>query len=441
MNQDGGKGSMVQNHRVTRRWVVGSASGVAAFAAVACGAQPQGGSAGTAARSNQPVTLRVNHRTEKYIPVRGQKFTQQYPHITVEFLPDSGYEKLIAMLAAGDLGDVVWASTGVGSYFELASQGHFLQLDQMVAADKYDLKQIYPRAIEVAKMVDGKLFGMPNLIHPSHIGLFYNVNLFESAGVKPPTIDSKYDDLVDMARKAMAGRPNVWGIATETSYPALLCYIRSFGGEILEPAALGKKPAIDKGPAKQALQWLYDLRHRHKVHPLPTDRAPFVEGNVAMRTTGMWGATDATAIGDRFKMDAVLIPKGASGKRGSQGHVDMWGVYSKTKNRDAAWLLMKHFSSKDQGIDMMPETNIPGARPDSWNEFGTRPMFKVFKDFMEKEGPGPLALPWNFRMLDFQNVTAKALEPLWAGQVSVDAGVAAAMGPMQQNLDLPRAGG
>jgi hypothetical protein len=35
--------------------------------------------------------------------------------------PDTGYEKLIAQLAAGDVGDLIWLSTGVGTYFELAS--------------------------------------------------------------------------------------------------------------------------------------------------------------------------------------------------------------------------------------------------------------------------------------------------------------------------------
>ncbi|MGH2366724.1 MAG: ABC transporter substrate-binding protein [Chloroflexota bacterium] len=429
--------------RSSRRSLVASAAPAAGAALLLAACGPQGaGSGSDATQSKQPITLRVNHRTEKYIPERGKQFTQQYPHITVELLPDSGYEKLIAMLAAGDLGDIAWASTGVGSYFELAAQGHFLQLDSIVARDKYDLKQHFPRAIDTAKMVDNKLFGMPNLIHPSHIGLFYNVSLLETAGVKPPTLTSTYDDLVDIARQVMAAKPGAWGILTETSYPPLLCYIRSYGGEMLAPAFLGKNPAIDKGPAKQALQWLYDLRHRHKVHPLPTDKVDFLNGEVAMRTTGMWGGADAAKAADRFKMDAVLIPKGPSGKRGSQGHVDMWGVYAKTKHQDAAWLLLKHFASKDQGVAMMPETNIPGARPDSWAEFAGRPLFKVFADFMNQEGgPGPLALPWNYKMLDFQSVTQKALEPLWAGQQSVDATVAAAMGPMQQQLDLPRASG
>ncbi len=427
---------------VTRKGFVGLAAGLVGLAAAACGGTPQASSSTDASKSKQPLTLRVNHRTEKYIPERGQKFTRQNPNITVEMIPDSGYDKLIAMLAAGDLGDVVWASTGVGSYFELASQGHFQQLDTTVSKDKYDLKQHFPRAIDTAKMVDNKLFGLPNLIHPSHIGLYYNVNLLETAGVKPPTLTSTYDDVVDIARKVMAAKPGTWGVNTETSYPPLLSFIRSFGGEMLDPGFLGKKPAIDRGPAKQALQWLFDLRHKHKVHPLPTDKVDHKNGDIAMWTGGMWVGADATAVADRFKMDAVLIPKGPGGKRGSQGHVDMWAIYSKSKNPDAAWALMKHMVSKEQGVEMIAETNIPGARPDSWNEFSSRPLFKVFKDFMDADGgPGPLALPYNYKMLDYQNVLQKEIAPLWAGEKSVDATVASMMGPLQAQLDLPRAGG
>lgn len=426
--------------RVMRRAVMVGAAAWGGAALAACG-QPADSVGG--AKTTQPVTLRVNHRTEKYIPEVGKIYTQKYPHITVEYMPDSGYEKLIAQMAAGDVGDLMWLSTGVGSYMEVASQGHLAQLDSVAAADKYDLKQLFPRAVAVAKIVDNKLFGMPNLIHPSHIGLFYNRSLFDTAGVKPPMLSTTYDELVDLARKVMAAKPGVWGLLTETSFPPLLCFVRSFGGEMLDPPTLGQKPAIDKGPAKQALQWLFDVRHRHKVHPLPSDKVEFNNGDVAMITTGMWGQTREAQIGDRFKMDATLIPKGPAGRRGSQGHVDMWGLYAKTKQKDAAWLLLKHHTSREAAPLVFGEHGIPGARSDAWADTVSKasPMFKVFKDFMDAPGPEQLAVPRNFKMLEYQGAVQKALEPLWKGETSVDGAVAAAMGPIQQQLDLPRASG
>ena len=51
--------------------------------------------------------------------------------------------------------------------------------------------------------------------------------------------------------------------------------------------------------------------------------------------------------------------------RGSQCHVESWSLYAKDKNSDVAWNLLKHVVCKEYGVEMLPETNIPGCRPDS----------------------------------------------------------------------------
>ena len=96
------------------------------------------------------------------------------------------------------------------------------------------------------------------------------------------------------------GRPARWGLQTETTPAApLLCFLRSFGAELLDPGFLGKKVAFDRAPAKQALQWLSDLRHRHRVHPVQgADTVKFTDGNLAMQTTLMSGGLRLRA-GDR----------------------------------------------------------------------------------------------------------------------------------------------
>jgi len=395
------------------------------------------------------VTLKLNYRTEMYIPTRAKEFTEQYPWITVDLLTDTGYDKLVTQIAAGDPGDVIWMSTGVGTYFEMAGLGNLMNVEPLVAADKYDLKQHIPVSIETARIVDNKLFGLPSLMHPSHIGLWFNVDLFDKAGVKPPTLDITYDQLADLARRMTGGtgpdgKPTTWGIQTEASPAApMLCHIRSFGGELTDPGFLGKKVAFDRAPAKAALQWLYDLRFKHRAHPIQgQDKVNFTDGNLAMQTTLMSGGfTYYKQIAGKFKMDAVLIPKGAGGKRGSQGHVDMWGMFSRTKHKDEAWLLHKWFANKDTGLALFRENGLPGARVDNWNDpqITGQPMFKVFKDFVEKEGVGQIALPWNLRMLDFSNtLIPKSFEPMWTNTMSVEQAIAASIGPVQQLLDQSR---
>lgn len=441
-------GQQVERRVIRRKLIGGAATLAGALSVAACGGQSGGGTTVDASRSRQPVTLRLNHRTEKYFSVRAKEFSEAYPWITVDLVPDSGYEKLMALLAANDVGDVVWTSTGVGTYFELASQNVFMNVEPVAAADKYDLKQHFPRAIEIARAVDGKLFAMPVLIHPSHIGLFYNVNLFEGASVKPPAPTWTLDDVVDAARRLTGGagangRPARWGILTETGYPPLVVFLRTFGGEFMDPGTLGKKSAIDRQPAKQALQWLYDLRHKHRVHPIKNvDTVAYTDGNVAMMTTHMSGMATAARVADRFKTDAILLPKGPTGRRGSQGHVDMMSMNARTNHKDSAWLLLKWFVGREAAPYVFEEHGIPGSRPDGWADIEPKapPMYKLFREFMEKEGPGPLALPWNYRMLEAGQFTDKAFDPIWTGEQSPDQVVAASVGQHQTFLDQPRPG-
>ena len=438
--------------RTLTRGLLAGIVGVAGTAACGTGPQAGGGSSSSGAdalKSKGPVTLKLNYRTEMYVPNRAKEFTDKYPNIKVDLLTDTGYDKLVAQIAAGDPGDVIWMSTGVGTYFEMASLGNLMDVAPLAAADKYDLKQHIPIAIDTAKIVNNTLFGLPSLMHPSHIGLWYNVDLFDKAGVKPPTLTMSYDELAELARKMTGpngpdGKPSVWGIQTETAAAPLLCYVRSFGGELTDPGYLGKKVAFDAAPGKAALQWLADLRFKHRAHPIQGQDAPkFIDGNVAMQTTLMSGGfTYYKQIAGKFKMDAVLIPKGPGGKRGSQGHVDMWGMFSRTKYKDEAFQLLKWFANKDTGLALFHENGLPGARVDNWNDpqITGQPMFKVFKDFVEKEGVGQLGLPFNLRMLEFSNLIAKTFEPIWTGAGSADQTITASVGPVQQLLDQPRPG-
>jgi multiple sugar transport system substrate-binding protein len=409
--------------------------------AAACGAQAEKPDGVPANRARPPATLRLNYRTEKWIPERVKEFADAHPWITVEPIPNSGYEKLLVMVAAGEMGDIVWDSVGVGAYYQLGSQGHFKVLDPLVGRDKFDLKQYYPSAIDTARF-EGKLLGLPSTTHPSHLGLFFNVNLFAEAGIKPPAANWTVNDLLEAARR-LSRPPDRWGIETETAYPPTLVWLRTFGGEFLNPATLGSRPAIDRAPTKQALQWLYDLRHRHRVHPVHgVDKATFRDGNVAMRQTLMTGYQNfPRQAGDRFKVDAVLLPKGPGGHRGSQRHVGLFEMNARSRYPDDAWDLHKWLTDKESALRQARlDSGIPGARPDAWNEpeFAGQPMFKIFKDLMDKEPIGPVAVPANFRMPEIQQLAEKQLEPLWTGEQSPDQVIAASMGPFQALLDRPR---
>src|SRR6266542_3920831 len=152
-------GSRPKLSSITRRKAVRTAAGATValagvLSAAACGAGPSAtsGNAGGGTKSKQPVTLKLNYRTEMYIPTRAKQFTEQYPWISVDLLTDTGYEKLVTQIAAGDPGDVIWMSTGIGTYFEMAALGNCMNVEPLAAADKTDLKQYLQVGIDTAKI-------------------------------------------------------------------------------------------------------------------------------------------------------------------------------------------------------------------------------------------------------------------------------------------------
>ena len=423
----------------SRRGLVSGTAALGASLAVGCGAAGERAAAPAGQPAKQPVTLRLNYRTEQWIVDRATAFSVAHPWITLDLVANSGYEKLLVLAAAGDLGDVYWASSGQGSYFELAGLGHAMGLDPIVKRDKYDLKQFFPHAIEQARL-DGTLFALPEGIHPGGVGLFYNSSLFEQAALKPPTLDWTVDDLVSAAQRLTA--PGRWGVQYGTVYWQLVPTLRSFGGEFMDPPTFGKRAVLDGPKAMQAWQFYYDLAHKHRVAPVKgVDQVSFTGGNLAMLYAEISnsGATLPRQIGDRFKVEATLIPRGPGGKRGSQAHVNMWSTHAKTKHPDEAWLLQKWYASKDSAMARGEDTNSPGSRYDAWNDphFTSRPMYGVFKRLVE-EGPGPMAMPWNLKMLEMEQLSGKVLEPLWAGTQAPQQLVAAAKGEYQALLDRPR---
>src|SRR5262245_16337089 len=424
---------------VSRRGFASGAAALGASLAVGCGAAGEREAAPAGRPAKQPVTLRLNYRTEQWIVDRATAFSGAYPWITLDLVANSGYEKLLVLAAAGDLGDVYWASSGQGSYFELAGQGHALALDPIVKRDKFDLKQFFPHAVEQARL-DGTLFALPEGIHPGGVGLFYNSSPFEQAALKPPTLDWTVDDLLAAAQRLTA--PGRWGVQYGTVYWQLVPTLRSFGGEFMDPPTFGKRAVLDGPKAMPAWQFYYDLAHKHRVAPVKgADKVSFTDGNLAMLYAEISnsGATLPRQIGDRFKVDATLIPKGPGGKRGSQAHVNMWSTHAKTKHPDEAWLLQKWYAGKDSAMARGEDTNSPGSRLDAWNDphFTSRPMYSVFKKLVE-EGPGPMAMPWNLKMLEMEQLSGKVLEPLWAGRQAPQQLIAAVKGEYQALLDRPR---
>jgi len=195
-----------------RRLLAGVAGAGLGLLLAACGApsahrhgqagqgRPARAGAGQAQRE-RPVTLRLHARLGPEDDMWAQVLPklEQAHNVKVQLEQVSGHveyiQKLQTLAAGGQLGDVIHVFTGDSTFQIFAANGVLVSLDDFIAADRYDLGQYYKYCVESCK-VDGKYYGLPFKAHPSRCGIFFNRDLFDAAGVKYPTNDSTYDDLV-----------------------------------------------------------------------------------------------------------------------------------------------------------------------------------------------------------------------------------------------------
>src|SRR5262249_28849089 len=155
-----------------------------------------------------------------------------------------------------------------------------LQADAKLA----QVDQYYERALDGVKY-QGKTLEWP--AYPIVMVLAYNKDLFDAAGVKYPTNDWTYDDLVTAAQKLTtkdsSGKPKTWGVSIDRrSYIEWMNGLWARGSNVftddLKQLRLGEKPGID------TLQWMFDKVYKYNISPGPGQdiQGGFAAGGNAM---------------------------------------------------------------------------------------------------------------------------------------------------------------
>ena len=196
----------------TRRMVLaasGRAVGAAAMGALAaCGqtaSQPTGVKVGS-----RPAQLRLHVRAGSEADTLDQRLpelTAKFPavKVTVEPFPGNDYQtKIVALMAAGTLGDVLWSGNAQSQSSKWAFLGGISALDDLVRREKFDLGQYYKASVDGGKL-DAKLYGLPFKLHPSYCVIYTNVNAIQETGLKQPDATSTWDQVLDLAKRVKKG--------------------------------------------------------------------------------------------------------------------------------------------------------------------------------------------------------------------------------------------
>jgi multiple sugar transport system substrate-binding protein len=310
-----------------------------------------------------------------------EAFKTSHPEITIDFSvgttggPNAAYnEKLVSLVAAGDAPDVF--KTAPFGFGQLANGGAYLGLDDYVRRQAAEVKpeDFFPSHYEGSKY-KGRLFALPQTGAPQ--ALWINVDLWQREGMAIPTWDTTWADFL---RAATALTRRETGLPTAqlgTARPDWVSWLWSAGGDLYTED--GTRMLIDQPAAIEALTWLQEAVHRHRVAP---DNAEQADPTLSMFENGKLG----TAFGNRgglgryqningFTFDAAPLPRGPKG-RVSQTAVGHTSISANSKSRDAAFTTLLFMCSTEGQRILIGEGGTAHPSRKSSTEQG---WFKDFK--------------------------------------------------------------
>ncbi len=193
-------------------------------------------------------------------------YTAGHPGIQIRTmpLPASNYPQLLqASLGAGTI-DLFVATDGQAP--ALIKRNAVLDLRSLLANGS-NLKpaDFQPTALAVWQRGDA-LYGLPTDVTPQV--MFYNQDLFATAGVAVPGPNWTWDDWLAKAKQLTirsGDQVKIYGTALGT----WANMVWGNGGELVSPD--GKQTMLDEAAAAEGVQFAADMINVHKVAPLPKD--------------------------------------------------------------------------------------------------------------------------------------------------------------------------
>ncbi|WP_158606406.1 ABC transporter substrate-binding protein [Paenibacillus ginsengarvi] len=152
-----------------------------------------------------PVTLQVASQgsstvlDEEFKQVVQSFMAKKYPHITLNFNPESTATSLDALLAAGTIPDLIVTFNGnLASYKEKELVSDMTPLFQTAGIDLSRFEPGY--IVDVKNASDkGEMYGLP--INVNYHAMYYNKDIFDKFGATYPTDGMNWEQLTDLAKK------------------------------------------------------------------------------------------------------------------------------------------------------------------------------------------------------------------------------------------------
>ncbi|HOR29689.1 MAG TPA: sugar ABC transporter substrate-binding protein [Candidatus Sumerlaeota bacterium] len=348
---------------------------------------------------------------------------EKYPDIKIKVLnvPYEAYwTKFFTLTASGNPPDIVLMESGF--YPGFVKKNALMDLtDRVNASELISLDAYHHTPLEWLQ-IDERLYGLP--CDTAVIIPFFNLDMFEEAGVEVPGPDWTWDDYLEIARKLTRDRDgdgniDVWGSAL----PPWELAIWSFGGDSVDDPKNPTRCTFDDPKVIEAIQWIADMRLKHgatireAVQTAQID--PFQSGQVAITWNGHWAVPEYIARAN-FKWDVAMPPIGPAG-RAIANFGSCFSIPAEAKHPEQAWKVIE-FICGGEGARMFAMKNIMTP---VFLEVANSPEFHNLnppdhqKYFIDALDFGRLR-PETSAYQELVSMINMELEHVWAGEAGVE---------------------
>ncbi len=281
--------------------------------------------------------------TDVYIP----EFERQNPGIKVRFHHFEDYGNRVLLSHAGGIAPDVMRE-GYASGETWTRRGLNLPLNKFIdGSDGIDRKDFIPVLWDGLKY-QGETYGVPQDINI--MGLYYNKDLFDKAGLGYPNANWTWKDLKNAVDKLTIdkdrdGHPEQKGLEMAWNAGTYEPFLYQAGGKMWD----GDKVVFDSAEGVEALKYYRTLMTSYNLVRSTENRGGlgpdkfFQNGNVAMYIDGSWETPSICKGAPNLRFGVSVLPRGL--KPMSVSGSCVWGIDRDTKHPEESWKLVKFLSS------------------------------------------------------------------------------------------------
>jgi multiple sugar transport system substrate-binding protein len=221
-------------------------------------------------------------------------------------------EKILAMVTGGTPPDVMGTLRFTSTSW--AVKGVTTPLDPYLSRGGFKESDYFPNAITPWR-INGKLYALPREVD-LHT-LWYNRQAFEQAGIKPPDETWTWDTLIANGQRLTrreGGSPQ-FAFNMATGHKLWVAFAQQNGTKLWDREVLPTRLLINTPAVHEALQYMADLRHRHRIFPTAQEATEaggnlWPRGLLAMNYAEASQATSYASTIKDFQYDVAVPPKG-----------------------------------------------------------------------------------------------------------------------------------